>query len=210
MSQPLGQMDIEQLGLEVDTLRARLQEAEWALAHLGSSNSPLEARISEMLSAARQEALLTRTEARQQAESLVREAEKLRVMAQHAAAGGTDQARKDVARKVNEMVEGADQLRRNAERQAAELIKEAEASVAPAEARANELAQLIADRELELRRIEGDLADARRQADSIIRHAKVEAEARIEEMSERARQRLEAAQLEAERIIATANDRTRF
>ncbi len=209
-SEPSDQLDIERLTAELDYLRSRLAEAEWALAHLASPDRPLDDRLAQMLAAAREEAALTRLEARQQSEELVREAERLRLMAETAAAGGTEQARKDVARKVNEMVDGADQLRRNAERQAAELVREAKESIAPAEARAAELAQLIADRQLELVRTESDLLDARRQADSIIRHAKVEADARVEEMTESAKQRLEAARLEAERIIATAQERSRY
>jgi hypothetical protein len=202
-------IDLDQLGSEIDSLRARLAEAEWLLAHLGGEH-PLEERIAAMLAAAREEARVTKLQARQQAEQLVREAEHLRAMAQTAAAGGTEQARREVARKVNEMVESADLLRRNAEKQAAELIKEAKESVAPAEARAAELAQLIADRQLELIRAESELADARRQADSIIRHAKIEADARVEDMTAQAKQRLEAARIEAERILATAQERSRY
>lgn len=209
-SEPSDQLDLDRVGAELDSLRSRLAEAEWAIAHLASPDRPLDDRVAQMLTAAREEAARTRLEARQQSEKLVREAERLRLMAETAAAGGTEQARKEVARKVNEMVEGADQLRRNAERQAAELIREAKESIAPAAARAAELAQLIADRQLELVRVESDLLDARRQADSIIRHAKIEADARVAELTENAKQRLEAARLEAERIIATAQERTRY
>ncbi len=34
-SEPLDQLDIERLSAELDSLRSRLAEAEWALAHLG-------------------------------------------------------------------------------------------------------------------------------------------------------------------------------
>ncbi|MGH8923928.1 MAG: hypothetical protein ACRDWA_04690 [Acidimicrobiia bacterium] len=202
-------IDIDSIHRDLDEARGRLAEAEWALAHLGSSDAPLEGRLQKLISAARDEAALIRAEARQQAETLVREAERLRAMAQQAAAGGSEQAKRQIAQKVSEMVANADQLRINAERRAAEIIKEASESVAPAQARTDELVRLIARQEVELGELHAMVKEARAQADSIIRNAQVEAVARVEELTERARQRLDAARIESERIVAAAHDRAR-
>jgi F0F1-type ATP synthase membrane subunit b/b' len=202
-------IDIDSIHRDLDEARARLVEAEWALRHLGPSGAPLEERVQNLILAARSEATQIKAEARQQAESLVREAERLRAMAGQAAAGGSEQAKKQIAQKVSEMVANADQLRINAERRAADLIKEAQEAVAPAQARTEELARLIARQETELGELHAMVKEARTKADSIIRHAQVEAAARVEELTERARQRLEAARIEGERIVAAAHDRAR-
>ncbi|MGH8957851.1 MAG: hypothetical protein ACRDVK_04160 [Acidimicrobiia bacterium] len=202
-------IDVDSIHRDLEETRARLAEAEWALAHLGSASGPIEARLQNLIAAARNEAAQIKAGARQQAESLVREAERLRAMAEQAAAGGSEQAKKQIAQKVSEMVANADQLRINAERRAAEIIKEAQESVAPAQARTEELFRLIARQEVELGELHAMVKEARTKADSIIRHSQVEAAARIEELTERARQRLDAARIEAERIIAAAHDRAR-
>jgi F0F1-type ATP synthase membrane subunit b/b' len=202
-------IDIDSIHRDLDQARARLAEAEWALTHLGPSGAPLEDRAQNLILAARNEAAQIKAEARRQAESLVREAERLRAMAEQAAAGGSEQAKRQIAQKVSEMVANADQLRINAERRAADLMKQAQEAVAPAQARTEELARLIERQETELGELHAMVKEARTKADAIIRHAQVEAAARVEELTERARQRLEAARIEAERIVAAANDRAR-
>jgi vacuolar-type H+-ATPase subunit H len=191
-------IDVDSIHRDLEETRARLAEAEWALARLASSEGPLETRLQDLIEAARDEAAQIKAEARQQAETLVREAERLRAMAEQAAAGGSEQAKKQIAQKVSEMVANADQLRINSERRAAEIIRQA---------RTDELVRLIARQEAELGELHAMVKEARQKADSIIRHAQVEAAARVEELSERARQRLEAARLEADRIVATAHER---
>lgn len=203
-------VDTEALRHELETIRSRLVEAEWALAHLGPDGEALENRILAMVDAARREAATIREEARTQAESLVNEAERLRLMAEQAAAGGTEHARKEIARKVADMVAKADQLRISAERQAAEIIATAKESVAPQLARIEQLDAQIAASEAKLAGVDAILIDARNKADSIIRNARIEADARVEELTERARGRLEAARLEAERILASAQERAGF
>ena len=60
-SEPSDQLDIERLTAELDYLRSRLAEAEWALAHLASPDRPLDDRLAQMLAAAREEAALNPT-----------------------------------------------------------------------------------------------------------------------------------------------------
>ncbi len=200
-------IDVDSIHRDLEETRARLAEAEWALARLASSAGPIETRLQDLIVAARDEAAQIKAEARQQAESLVREAERLRAMAGQAAAGGSEQAKKQIAQKVSEMVANADQLRINSERRASEIIRQAQEKVAPTQARTDELVRLIARQEAELGELHAMVKEARHKADSIIRHAQVEAAARVEELSERARQRLEAARLEADRIVAAAHER---
>ena len=202
-------IDLDSIHRDLEETRARLAEAEWALAQLASTGGSIDDRLQGLILAARNEAAQIKAEARQQAESLVREAERLRAMAEQAAAGGSEQAKKRIAQKVSEMVANADQLRINSERRAAEIIREAQDRVAPTQARTEELVRLIARQEAELGELHAMVKEARTKADSIIRNAQVEATARVEEFSERARQRLEAARLEADRIVAAAHDRAR-
>ena len=203
----LTMIDTESLRRDLEATRARLAEAEWALAHLQPDGSVLDERLRDMVASARAEALEIRERARQQAEQLVIEAERLRLMAEQAAQGGTEHARKEIARKVTDMVSNADQLRINAERQAAEIIAHARESVSPQLNRIEDLEAQIAEAEAKLGAIDTELRDARRQADSIVRNARLEADARVEELTERARQRLEAARIEAERIVSAAQER---
>lgn len=202
-------LDVDSLHRDLEEARFLLAEAEWTLANLDSTDGPLDVRLRSLLDVARKEAAEIRAQTRKQAENLVREAERLRAMAEQAAAGGTEQARRQIAQKVSDMVDNADQLRINAERQAIEIVNKAEESVAPARARTEELGRLIARQESELAELHAMVKEARYKADSIIRNAQVEAAARVEELTERARQRLDAARLESERIVAAAHERAR-
>jgi hypothetical protein len=208
---PLNQVGSDEVGSlrhELALASEKLEAAEWALAHLGSGDQPLERRLHALVEQAIADAQRIRTEARIQVETLVAEAEQLRDFARQGAEGSARQAREEVILKMAEMVEDAKRLRASAEQQAAEIVRTAQARYAEVKARADDLQrtteQTLATALEKKAEVDRAIVDARERAGSIMRTAKAEAEVRAREMIELARTQLASAQQEAEGIMRVA------
>lgn len=205
--------EVARLRQELAATRDKLEAAQWALAHLGSTSTPLDQRLQAMVDQAVAEAQLIKAEARQHVEALVTEAEHLRAFAKQGAEGSARQARHEVVQKASAMIEDANKLRATAELQAAELLRTAQARYQEVKARAEDLqrtAQHALSEALERRaEVDRQVAEARERAGALMRAAQADAEARSNELIDLARKQLYAAQQEAEQIIQVAEQNSR-
>ena len=213
LSVPNPDEDVAHLSRELASVRARLQSAEFALAHLGPADQPLEIRLVNMVAAAQAQAQALRDEGRQQVEALVAEAEQLRAFARQAVEDGARQGREEVMKRAEEMLEDANSLRLAAEKTAAELMRAAYAKHAEAEVRAADLLRSteLAHAEVTRQRfeIEQQFLAARAQAQAFLLSSTLEAEARSRDLTDLARQQLADAQHQAETIIGNAEQEAR-
>jgi hypothetical protein len=213
LSIPTSEDEILRLTGELAEVRARLESAEFALAHLGPGNQPLERRLEELLQKARADADRVRSEGRRHVQILVAEAEQLRAFARQGAESSARQAREEMMNKAGEMIEDANRLRLAAEETAALLARAAQAKYQEAQARANDLLRSteLAHAETIRKRseIEQQVTAARAQAQAFVRSSRLEAEARARELTDLARQQLAAAQQQAEVIIRNAEHEAR-
>ncbi|HUP14712.1 MAG TPA: hypothetical protein VM848_01450 [Acidimicrobiia bacterium] len=214
LSLPTTDDELLLVAQELAAVRARLESAEFALAHLGSGNEPLEARLQSLVQAALADAQEVRNEGRKQIETLVAEAEQLRAFARQGAESSAKQAREEVMKKAGEMLENANRLRLAAEETASHVVRAAQAKYEEAQVRATDLLRSteLAHSETVRKRseIEQQVVAARAQAQAFLRSSRLEAEARAREMTDLARQQLTDAQLQAETIIRNAEQEARL
>lgn len=212
----LSTADAEVLRLtqELDSVRARLEAAEFALAHLGPSDQPLGARLQALVDEAVAAAQAIRDDGRKQIETLVTEAEQLRAFARQGAESSAKQAREEVMKKAGEMIENANRLRLAAEETAARVVRAAQAKYEEAQVRATDLLRSteLAHAETMRRRgeIEQQVVAARAQAQAFLRSSRLEAEARARDLTDLARQQLAEAQRQAETIVRNAEQEARL
>ena len=213
LSIPSSEEEVLRLTRELAEVRTRLESAEFALAHLGPGNQPLEPRLEEMLQRAMADAERVRSEGRRHVQILVAEAEQLRAFARQGAESSARQAREEMKNKASEMIEDANRLRLAAEETAALLARAAQAKYQEAQARANDLLRSteLAHAEAIRKRseIEQQVVAARAQAQAFVRSSRLEAEARARELTDFAHQQLAAAQQQAEVIIRNAEHEAR-
>ena len=206
--------EVLRLTQELASVRARLESAEFALAHLGSGDKPLEARLQSLVHGAIASAQAIRDEGRKQIESLVAEAEQLRAFARQGAESSAKQAREEVMRKAGEMIENANRLRLAAEETASQVVRAAQAKYEEAQLRATDLLRSteLAHAETMRRRgeIEQQVVAARAQAQAFLRSSRLEAEARARDLTDLARQQLAEAQRQAETIVRNAEQEARL
>jgi hypothetical protein len=214
LAPPNSTDEVLRLTRELAAVRAKLDSAEFALSHLGSSEQPLEARLQTLVRHAMAEAQALRLEGRRQVETLVAEAEQLRAFARQGAESSAKQARDDVMKRAGEMLENANRLRLAAEETAAHVVRAAEAQYEEAKARANDLLRSteLAHAETMRKRaeIEQQVVAARAQAQAFLRSSQLEAEARARDLTDLARQQLVDAQRQAETIIRNAEQEARM
>ena len=214
LSLPNSDDELARLAQELGAVRARLESAEFALAHLGSGAEPLEARLQSLVQAAMADAQEVRNEGRKQIETLVAEAEQLRAFARQGAESSARQAREEVMKKAGEMLENANRLRLAAEETASQVVRAAQAKYEEAQVRATDLLRSteLAHAETMRKRseIEQQVVAARAQAQAFLRSSRLEAEARARELSDLARQQLTEAQRQAETIIRNAEQEARL
>jgi hypothetical protein len=214
LSLPNSGDEVLRLTRELAAVRAKLESAEFALAHLGSGDKPLEARLQSLVQAAVADAQAARNEGRKQIETLVAEAEQLRAFARQGAESSAKQAREEVMRKAGEMLENANRLRLAAEETASRVVRAAQAKYEEAQVRATDLLRSteLAHAETMRRRgeIEQQVVAARAQAQAFLRSSRLEAEARSRELTDLARQQLADAQRQAETIVSNAEQEARL
>ena len=213
LSVPNSEDEVHRLTRELAEVRTRLESAEFALAHLGPGNQPLEPRLEAMLQRALADAERVRSEGRRHVKILVAEAEQLRAFARQGAESSARQARDEMTNKASEMIEDANRLRLAAEETAALLARAAQAKYQEAQARATDLLRSteLAHAEAIRKRseIEQQVIAARAQAQAFIRSSRLEAEARARELTDLAQQQLAAAQQQAEVIVRNAEHEAR-
>jgi chromosome segregation ATPase len=206
--------EVLRLTRELAAVRAKLESAEFALAHLGSGDKPLEARLQSLVQEAVADAQAVRNEGRKQIETLVAEAEQLRTFARQGAESSAKQAREEVMRKAGEMLENANRLRLAAEETASQVVRAAQAKYEEAQVRATDLLRSteLAHAETMRKRaeIEQQVVAARAQAQAFLRTSRLEAEARARELTDLARQQLAEAQRQAEAIVRAAEQEARI
>lgn len=214
LSLPNSDDELLRLAQELASVRAKLESAEFALAHLGSGDEPLEARLQSLVQAAMTDAQEVRNDGRKQIETLVAEAEQLRAFARQGAESSAKQAREEVMKKAGEMLENANRLRLAADETAAHVVRAAQAKYEEAQARATDLLRSteLAHAETMRKRseIEQQVVAARAQAQAFLRSSRLEAEARARELTDLARQQLTEAQRQAETIIRNAEQEARL
>lgn len=214
LSLPNSDGELARLAQELAAVRAKLESAEFALAHLGSGDVPLEARLQSLVQAAMTDAQEVRNEGRKQIETLVAEAEQLRAFARQGAESSAKQAREEVMKKAGEMLENANRLRLAAEETAAHVVRAAQAKYEEAQVRATDLLRSteLAHAETMRKRseIEQQVVAARAQAQAFLRSSRLEAEARARELTDLARQQLTEAQRQAETIVRNAEQEARL
>lgn len=212
----LSNSDAEVLRLtqELASVRARLESAEFALAHLNSGDKPLGVRLQTLVDGALAAAQAIRDDGRKQIETLVAEAEQLRAFARQGAESSAKQAREEVMRKAGEMIENANRLRLAAEETASQVVRAAQAKYEEAQVRAADLIRSteLAHAETMRRRgeIEQQVIAARAQAQAFLRSSQLEAEARARDLTDLARQQLAEAQRQAETIVRNAEQEVRI
>jgi hypothetical protein len=212
----LPNSDDEVLGptRELAAVRARLETAEFALAHLGPGDKPLEARLQSLVQEAMAHAQAVRNEGRKQIQALVAEAEQLRAFARQGAESSAKQAREEVMRKAGEMLENANRLRLAAEETASQVVRAAQAKYEEAQVRATDLLRSTELAHAETMRKRGEIEQqvvaARAQAQAFLRSSRLEAEARARELTDLARQQLAEAQRQAETIVRNAEQEARM
>ena len=210
---PNSDDELARLAQELRAVRAKLESAEFALAHLGSGDEPLEARLQSLVQAAMADAQEVRDEGRKQIETLVAEAEQLRAFARQGAESSAKQAREEVMKKAGEMLENANRLRLAADETASHVVRAAQAKYEEAQARATDLLRSteLAHAETMRKRseIEQQVVAARAQAQAFLRSSRLEAEARARELTDLARQQLTEAQRQAETIVRNAEQEAR-
>jgi hypothetical protein len=213
-SPPSPEDEVLRLTRELSAVRARLESAEFALAHLGSGDKPLEARLQAMVQQAVADAQATRDDGRKQIETLVAEAEQLRAFARQGAESSAKQAREEVMRKAGEMLENANRLRLAAEETASQVVRAAQAKYEEAQVRATDLLRSTELAHAETMRKRGEIEQqvvaARAQAQAFLRSSRLEAEARARELTDLARQQLTEAQRQAETIVRNAEQEARM
>lgn len=214
LSVPTADDEVVRLTRELAAVRAKLESAEFALAHLGSGDTPLEARLQSLVRGAMAAAQAVREEGRKRVETLVGEAEQLRDFARQGAESSAKQAREEVMRKAGEMIENANRLRLAAEATASQVVRAAQAKYEEAQVRATDLLRSteLAHAETMRRRgeIEQQVVAARAQAEAFVRSSRLEAEARARELTDLARQQLADAQRQAETIVRNAEQEARL
>jgi hypothetical protein len=214
LSLPTADDEVVRLTRELAAVRAKLESAEFALAHLGSGDTPLEARLQSLVRGAMAAAQAVREEGRKRVETLVGEAEQLRDFARQGAESSAKQAREEVMRKAGEMIENANRLRLAAEATASQVVRAAQAKYEEAQVRATDLLRSteLAHAETMRRRgeIEQQVVAARAQAEAFVRSSRLEAEARARELTDLARQQLADAQRQAETIVRNAEQEARL
>ena len=205
---PSTEEEVARLTRKLASMRDRLESAEFALSHLGVDGQPLEERLQNMVQAAVAEAQTLRLEARSQIGIIVAEAEQLRAFARQEAESSARDARDEVMKKAEEMIEDANRLRLGAEETATQLIRAEQARAEEAEGRVADLLRSteLAHSEAIRRReeIEEQVVAARAQAQAFVRSASLEAEARARDLTDLAHQQLADAQRQAETIISSA------
>jgi len=214
LSLPNAGDEVLRLTRELAAVRARLESAEFALAHLGSGDEPLEARLQFLVQEAIAAAQAVRDDGRKQIETLVNDAEQLRAFARQGAESSAKQAREEVMRKAGEMLENANRLRLAAEETASQVVRAAQAKYEEAQARATDLLRSteLAHAEAMRKRDEIDqqVVAARAQAQAFLRSSRLEAEARARDLTDLARQQLAEAQHQAETIVRNAEQEARL
>lgn len=214
LSLPNSDDEVIRLTRELAAVRAKLESAEFALAHLGSGDKPLEARLQALVQEAMAEAQEMRNEGRKQIENLVAEAEQLRAFARQGAESSAKQAREEVMKKAGEMLENANRLRLAAEETASQVVRAAQAKYEEAQVRATDLLRSTELAHAETMRKRGEIEQqvvaARAQAQAFLRSSRLEAEARARELTDLARQQLTEAQRQAETIVRNAEQEARL
>jgi hypothetical protein len=214
LSLPNPDDEVVRLTRELAAVRVKLESAEFALAHLGPGDKPLEARLQALVQEAMAEAQAVRNEGRKQIETLVAEAEQLRAFARQGAESSAKQAREEVMKKAGEMLENANRLRLAADETASQVVRAAHAKYEEAKVRATDLLRSteLAHAETMRKRseIEQQVVAARAQAQAFLRSSRLEAEARARELTDLARQQLTDAQRQAETIVRNAEQEARL
>ncbi len=203
---------IARLQAELAAMATRLESAEWALSHLGGE-APLEQRLHILAERAVAEAQRIREEARHQAERVVAEADQLRSFARYGAQQAAGQARDEIARQAEALLEDAARLRTAAQKEAAHIIRSAELQRELIGAQMEEISRMAqdiyADASARRQEVDAMIAQARGQADLILRQARTAAEARGRELLEAAGRRLKSAQEDADKMVELASQNVR-
>lgn len=206
-------LDPEVLQNELEAKRSRLAAAEWALEHLSSADGVTDEGLVKLVDAAVDRVEELWTDARERVESLVRDAEELKAIANRQVQEAEVRARDSVAKRTQELLNDAAALQETARQKADRVTAAAEEklkqSELDADARLAEAEEMYERVERHVVGREEILAQVREKADQIIRAAKAAAENIRGEARADAERSSEVARMEAARLIQAAKDETR-